>query len=174
VESQARCVRSILPGLASGRGTARHSRVVEGQARCRLIDDPLNYDVGIIEDFVSSYPKSFNSGGEQPCISSCVPRRTIASGVGLAIDFNRQTRVTAEEVENVLSGGMLSTEFETAGPTAKRLPKYHFRKRHLASKPTSVPSRSFLRLRCNVLEHQPGPSTMLRMVPLPETSSGRM
>jgi hypothetical protein len=66
---------------------------------------------------------------------------------------------------------MLPTELETIRSAAKRLPKYHFRKRHLAAEATRVPSGSLSSLRCNVLEH--GPSTVLRTVPLPEASSGR-
>jgi hypothetical protein len=69
---------------------------------------------------------------------------------------------------------MLAPKFEPAGLPPKGLPDHHFRERHICTKVARAPYRlcpSFWR---NVSEHSVSPSTMLRMVPLPETSSGRM
>jgi hypothetical protein len=164
---------SFLPELVSGRGTTRRSRVVEGQARGRLGDDPVNNSVRILEEFNSRNTKRFNSSGMKPLIPSGVMCRPVPPGMGFAVDLNREASIAAEEVENIRPRRMLAAEFQAVRFLAEHLPKDHFGQSHLTPKVTRVFCRGLPRFRRDVFQHGYCPSTMLRLVPLPETSSGR-
>jgi hypothetical protein len=68
---------------------------------------------------------------------------------------------------------MFAPELETTRRLAQRLPEQDFGQAHITtSRPRSAYGVSST-FRQHILEHRDSPSTMLRMVPLPETSSGR-
>src|SRR5213082_2438703 len=90
----------------------------------------------------------------------------------LAIHFDCQSCIAAEEVDDIRPGGMLSPKFESVGTLSKPMPENHFWQRHLASKLARALRRARSCLGGNILQHDP--STVLRTVPLPETSSGRI
>jgi hypothetical protein len=147
--------------------------VVEGQPRSCLGHNILEHCIDIAQHLNRRDPQGCDAAGSEPIVSPLVARRPVAPLMSRAIDFDREPSVAAVEVENINSGGMLPPKLEPAWPLSKRLPEQHFRQGHLAAKLARISNRSVLSLWRNVLEHVAGPSTMLRMVPLPETSSGR-
>jgi hypothetical protein len=163
----------ILPELASGRGTARRSRVVEGQAHSRASDDVSKDCVDILEDLPRGYPEGVDFSSGKPGVARCIPPRPISKGVGFPIDFDREPGIAAEEVENIGPAWMLSAELHSLRLMSQALPKNHLRQGHRLPKDPCVLNAVGSRFGCNIFEHPEGPSTMLRMVPLPETSSGR-
>jgi len=162
---------SILPELVSGRGTRRRSRMVEGQSCLRFDNDPADHGVGIPQYVSSCDAERLDPGVLERGVTEFIALRTITPRMRLAIDLYGEACVATEEVEDVLTARMLAAKFEAAGMPAKHLPQDNFRQAHFAPEVTCSRRRSRTRLRCNVLKH--GPSTMLRTVPLPETSSGR-
>ena len=161
---------SFLPELVSGRGTARRSRVVEGQAGADFGDDAAQNRVGVPQDFYRRDAQGCDAGLKQPGVAL----RPVAPVMRFTVYFDRQAGVAAKEIEAVRPGGMLPTEFYTSLLFAKDPPEDHLRQRHFTPKATRVANSAFSSLRCDVPEQGAGPSTMLRMVPLPETSSGRI
>jgi len=165
---------SFLPELVSGRGTTRHRRVVEGQPRTCSYDNMAYYALNISEYVYRRYSQCRDTSRCEPSISTSIALRPVSTAVRFAIDLDRQPRITAIEVETKLFPcRALSPKFQVAGPLSQLLPKQNFWQRHLATEPTRLSNRLHLSLRCDVSEHSPCPSTMLRMVPLPEPSSGR-
>ena len=77
--------RSILPELASGRGTTRR---VEGQTRLRSQDDKPEHGIGIVEDVGGRYPKRLDSRFPKPLIPRRVALRPIAARVRFAVDLD--------------------------------------------------------------------------------------
>jgi hypothetical protein len=173
VDSQTGWVNSFLPELVSGRGTARRSRAVEGQASARFRHNPAYDRIKIIEKVARGDTKRLNSSGAQPFVASCVPGWSVASRMDFAVDFNGQPSIAAKRIENIRSGWMLASEFEPTWVLPEHLPQKHLRERHLTAKMASVSHSPLSGLRRDILEHEPCPSTVLRTVPLPETSSGR-
>ena len=163
---------SILPELASGRGTIPRRGMVEGQTCAHFSFDPPPHGVRVIEHVSCGDPKGFNARFAKPPVALDVVLRAVTSRVSLAIDFDRQTRVAAEEVENVRTGWMLPTELHAIRPLPQPLPKNDLGKRHLAPQLPSSRRGSWPGFWRDVFQH--GPSTVLRTVPLPETSSGRI
>ena len=148
--------------------------MVEGQPGAGFCEDAAQDRVGILENFHGGDTQGHDPGGEKPGVASRITLGAVAPVVGFAIDFDRQACVAAEEIEAVRAGWMLPTEFDAGILTTQRLPENDFRKRHLATKSAGIADGAPSSLRCDVPEHGAGPSTMLRMVPLPETSSGRI
>jgi hypothetical protein len=70
----------------------------------------------------------------QPFISRLVSRRLVPSPVDLAIDLNSQSRRFAVEIQHVGTRGMLTAEFEIAGPCSQGSPQQHFRQGHCPPK----------------------------------------
>ena len=165
---------SFLPELVSGRGTARRSRVVEGQACSRRIDDIRRAGFSIAHYIGSWNAKRFDSGRREEGIPPCVAAWPVAHIVRDTIDLDAQSCIAAIEIENEIITTVLTSEFEAIGARLKYAPQQHFRKRHLSAQSAGFPNGAGGRFRCNIPEHRIHPSTMLRMVPLPETSSGRI
>jgi len=156
----------FLPKLCLGRGTAR--RVVEGQPRQNAIYDLHNHGIKIVEYSRRSDPQSFDTMAGQHSVALGIPFRLIASTMRLAINFYAEARGWAVEIQRIGTGRMLASKFETGRSLTQRRPQQHFRKRHL-------PAQNARASYCLgwFPEHGAGPSTMLRMVPLPKTSLGR-
>jgi hypothetical protein len=55
-------------------------------------------------------------------ISNFVTLRPVATGMCFSINFDRETRVAAKEIEHIPAGGVLATELEALGSLPKRLP----------------------------------------------------
>jgi hypothetical protein len=165
---------SILPELVSGRGTARRSRVVEGQPQDRLRDNSAHYGIKVRKHLASRDSQSLDSSGTEPRVSRGVSLGSTATVMRFSVELDGEPRIAAEEVEIVRPGRMLASELQTCGSGSKHLPEEHFREAHFAAQAACLPNRSSSASWRDVLEHGVGPSTMLRMVPLPETSSGRI
>ncbi len=164
---------SFLPQLAWGRGTARRSRGVEGQARSRLSNHSAHHGVEIAQHVGRRYAYRGDPTLRHPPVAYNVALGTIAPVVRFAVDLDRKTRIGTEKIEDIVATWMLSAELQAVRSGAKRLPQQHFGKRHLAAKFPRISDAVRTPLGRNILEHRDNPSTMLRMVPLPETSSGR-
>jgi hypothetical protein len=154
---------SILPEFSSGRGTARRSRVVEGYARRRLFKDMPHHGVHISEDVGSGNSKRPDTGALKLDVARTISFRPIAAIVGLSIDLDGKTGFVAEKVQDERSKWMLSTKFQTFGSRSKNTPKQDFRQAHVPAQRSGA---------LHVPHRHGGPSTMLRMVPLPEKSRG--
>jgi len=133
--------------------------------------DPAENSFGILKQIDGRDSNCFYSRRPEPSITREIPLRPVATRVSLTIDFNCQPRIAAKEVQDIAASRVLPAELQSVWPLTQPMPEYHFGKRHLPAQTARVSRRIGARLRCDVLEH--GPSTMLRMVPLPETSSGR-
>ena len=148
----------FLPG--TGRGTVR--RTVEGNARRAGLHDVLDDGVHVGEYLPRRNTQRSDVAGRQPCIALDISRRSIADIVTLAINFDGQTTLGAEEIEHIGTGRMLPSKFEATGPRSQHPPQYSFGQ----AQRSPQPSRAFNRLP-RTSEHAAFPSTMLRMVPLP-------
>jgi len=164
---------SILPELVSGRGTAPRSWVVEGQPRTRLRNDAAHDRVEIAEDLLRRYAQGRDAMREELGVPSCIHSWTLSSPMRFAIDLDREPRVAAVEVETECARRMLVPEFEPRRPLPQQPPQQHFGQAHGPSPTPRALHGAPATLRRMILEHRESPSTMLRMVPLPETSSGR-
>src|SRR5437868_13815967 len=129
---------SILPALASGRGTARQSRVVEGQTRLRFVNNPSKHRVSIVQHVTRRHPQSGNSRREEPGVSSCVARGLISDRVALGIDFDCEACVTAEEIQNVQPARVLPAKLQSGWALPQPIPEDHLRKTHFAAKASSL------------------------------------
>jgi hypothetical protein len=131
-------------------------------------DDPFNCLISRPRYIAGANPERGYTPFLQPRISNLIPYRVVAQFMGDSVNLDRQFRVGTEEVEDVGSSGMLPTEFESPGALAEPLPEHDFRSRHDPTKSPRFPYGRF-----GSAKHGEVPSTMLRTVPLPETSSGR-
>jgi hypothetical protein len=165
----------LLPELVSGRGTARRSRGVEGCARAGALSNEEQNTVQILENIDCANAQCLDPTLPEPGITPGIPRRSIAPGMRLSIDLDAQLRPVTIEIERVFSGGVLLAPLEASLRSPKLLPQQHFGQRHLPPQCARAPKR-FPRTPDHPLapRRRANPSTMLRMVPLPETSSGRI
>ena len=163
----------VLPELASGRGTARQRRVVEGQSCSSRSNDRIENRPDVTKNFRRRYPEGLYSGGSHPPVASRVSAGSVAAIMDLAVNFDRQTGIAAEKVQDVGAAGMLAAKLQAVRPLSQRLPEHDLGKGHFATQPACRADASLSSFRCDVLKHF-CPSTMLRMVPLPEPSSGRI
>ena len=155
---------SFLPELVSVRGTARRSRVVEGQSRTGSRDNVLDHARQIPQHLARRYPHGRHTRLPQPSVTSSIPSRPVATSMRLAIDLDRQPRVAAEKVEAQFPPRRpLTPKLQPTWAFAQFLPEQHLRQRHLAAKPARLPDSSSLPFRCDISVHNPCPSTMLRM-----------
>ena len=166
--------RSVLPELASGRGTARRSRVVEGEARAGTFHHMRQRRLEIAVDFSGRDAERADTRLCKPGVSHLIALRPISAIMRLSVDLDREPGVCAEEVEDIRPARMLTPELEAARPNRKMSPEQQFRKAHRASQASRARDPAGSWSRCAVPEHRAAPSTMLRMVLLPETSSGRI
>ena len=118
---------SILPELASGRGTSRRSRMVEGQTSHGFGHNISKHGIRIIEDLRRGNPNGLDASRSKPLVSCSIALGPVAPRVGLPVDFDRQSSIAAEEVEHVRAGRVLATELEIVWTLAKPVPQNHFR-----------------------------------------------
>ncbi len=166
-------VTLFLPELVSGRGTARHSRVVEGQTRNASGHYANGNRVQIPQHLKRRNTQRRDAACIEPGITPAIRPGANSAAMPLTIDLDRQSRIAAKEIENVGAARMLPPKLQTARSRSQYLPQQHLRQRHLSAQlPRALyrSERSRWRL---ISQHRLSPSTMLRMVPLPETSSGR-
>ena len=164
-------VTSFLPELVSGRGTAQRSWVVEGKACSRLGSNQPRDRVQVLQNFSRRDANGVNARGCEPLISGQISDGPITCKVSPSVNLDREPSIAAKEIEDVRATWVLPPKFESVRPGAKPPPKQDFRQAHLFAKAPRAARRSASRLWCDISQHSP--STMLRMVPLPETSSGR-
>ena len=164
---------SILPQLRWGRGTIR--RTVEGRAPARVVGDQSQDTLEIPQYFRRWNPHRHNAIGSQPLIASFIPLRPGTAFMRLPVHLDAQLRTVAVEIERIRSGRMLFAPVESPSTATKLLPQKHLGKGKRTPQ-RSGPAIRFARAFQHAARSRSScatPSTMLRMVPLPETSSGR-
>src|SRR5689334_3515499 len=109
-------MQTILPELDSGRGTAR--RVVEGQTRDGLRNHPTDRRIRVLQNVNRWNAEGRDSRLAKPRIPHLIPLRAISTRMRLAVDFDRQPRIAAEEIEHIRPAGMLPAELQTLRPLA--------------------------------------------------------
>jgi len=164
----------ILPELVSGRGTIRHRRMVEGQARACGSHDGFGYAVRVAQHLSGSDTKCLNSRRPELIIADYVSPRPIFSVVCDAIYLDSETRIATIKVQNERPARMLASKFEAQRISPQCAPQQNFGKAHFFTKAPRIANDFWRRFWRNVFEHLHHPSTILRMVPLPESSSGRI
>jgi len=86
----------------------------------------------------------------------------------LAVDLYRKPPLQTGEVHDVTAGWKLPAKAQTVGTLAELPPEYHFWQRQFAAEPAGDADVSIRRADGAVANARDfGPSTMLRMVPLP-------
>ncbi|KRA81420.1 hypothetical protein ASD76_12775 [Altererythrobacter sp. Root672] len=146
---------------------------MEGQASTRKLNERLHRRIAVTQHIARWNSDRFNAHPIEPQVTPAIERRALGIVAGIPIHLNRKPGVAAKEVEHERPGWVLATELEPVGTLAKPLPQENFRQRYgLAQAPGCANAASF-RFRCYAFEHAVNPpSTMLRMVPLPEQARG--
>src|SRR3546814_20197902 len=111
------------PGLVSGRGTVRRSRMVEGQPRLRGRDHPPHDTVQIAKHLACGNTHRRVTVRLEPPVGPGNAHRPITSPVRLAIDLDRQPRVTTGAIGRTIAFWMLWSRFETRGARPPQPPK---------------------------------------------------
>jgi len=142
--------------------------MVEGNcARGAGVDNPLNHGIRVSRYVGSGNAQQANSLAGKPLLAGRIQCRPVAYVMSNAVNFDGQPCFAAEEVEHVGSSGVLATEFQASGSKRKPSPEDNFRRAHRASKFARLLYGSWWSS-----QHGLFPSTMLRMVPLPEQARG--
>ena len=156
---------SFLPELASGRGTARRSRVVEGEPRPRLGNDQGQGRLKVIQNRACRNAQGRNARTCEPTISRVIPVRVVTHAMDHAIHLDGKPRIGAIEIQNIRATRMLTAEFQSIRALAQRTPEQPFRQRHFASQLSRSVDAASLRLGRHVFEHRSSPSVSLREPP---------
>jgi len=162
----------ILPQPSWGRGTVR--RTVEGRALARVSVDEGQHSFDVAQNFRRRNPNGHHIMHGKPGIAPRVFARPLASVMRFAVHLDAQLRGVAIEVEIIGAGGMLLAPFVTPYSSSELLPKQHFRQAHLAAegvRATIGLAGAFEHVLIS-LSRFARPSTMLRMVPLPQQAGG--
>jgi hypothetical protein len=147
--------------------------MVEGQARLSRHGYSPHHRLQITKHFARRNPQRLDPMRRKPRVAARIVFRSIGTLVHLTINFDSKPCITAIEIEGVIPAWMLSAELKTIRPPPQNLPQHDFGRRHGAAQAARLIHRSsFGFWRYVPKDHFP--STMLRMVPLPETSSGRI
>jgi len=165
---------SILPELVSGRGTARQSRVVEGQSGAGSGYDGHCSGIAITQDVGRADANRLYARLKEPAITRFVSLWPKAVFMRATVNLDGKSRVAAVEVDNVGAARMLASKFHALWARAQHTPQQHLRQAHRTSKSSRLRDGTGFSLWSRIAKHKDYPSTMLRMVPLPETSSGRI
>jgi hypothetical protein len=122
----------------------------------------------IIEDVASSNPQSVKASFNKLAVADDISLGPVAHRMGFTIDLDRQPTLKAHKVSHIAVARELSTKAQTVLSLPQLLPKHDFRKRQLSAKLASEANIRVRRADRAVTDTPPfGPSTMLRMVPLP-------
>jgi hypothetical protein len=124
-------------------------------------DDVNEHGVHIATNLSGRNPLGRDALGKQKRFPAGVSRGVGAHSMGSAVNFDRERRGLAIEIQHVRAQGMLPAELKTLWPDSKQAPKGHFGRAHCTPQLPSL-----------VDGHDENPSTMLRMVPLPAQSRG--
>ena len=162
----------ILPRRSRGRGTVR--RTVEARALARVKADIRQHPLQIPQHLGRRNPQRSDALFHDPRVAPYVTRRPRSTVVRLPIHLDAKLGGVAIEVERVGPRRMLLAPMEARLPPPKLLPQQNFRKAHLAPESFGLA----LGFSCSY-EHETRsrprfarPSTMLRMVPLPQQAGG--
>jgi hypothetical protein len=90
------------------------------------------YRVKIAKHILRRNAHHSNAIAAQKGVSLMIDFRLITAIVRLTINFYRQTRCVAEEVDDIGPGNLLAAELQAIGPGTKNLPHQHFGKAHLS------------------------------------------
>ena len=163
----------ILPRRSRGRGTVR--RTVEGRALARVSFDEGKNALDVPEHFSRRDADRQNLVGRHPGITAGIPNSTTAALMRLAIYLHAQLCSITVEIQRVRTRGMLLAPVKPRLLLSQLLPKQHLRHAHRASKfaRSAIGSAgAFEHLFRFLPRLWRGPSTMLRMVPLPQQAGG--
>ena len=158
---------SFLPELVSGRGTSRRSRMVEGQACHRLLDDISNNAVEVRQNVTGWNSQRRDAGADQPLVTRHIATGPAAARVGFAIDLDRQPCVATKKIENERTGWMLAAEFDSAGSLLEFAPQQSFGKGQRFSEPSRLAERAARGRWRNVFQHSLTPPPCFAWSPSP-------
>lgn len=147
----------MLPKHAWGGGPPAQPGV-EGQRGCR---DRFGYSVRVSHDVTGGDAEDGQAMGSKGDIALGIALGSMAAIMRFAVDLDRKFGSGAVKVEDIGKNWMLPTEFQTVGFQSQALPKQHFGQAHCLPQSSRLPDRR-------------GPSTTLRVVPLPMHSMGRI
>jgi hypothetical protein len=140
--------------------------VVEGPSRASHGDKP-QHTFQIIKHIARSNAECLEPGLCESRIAAEVTRRTIPHRMRLSIDLDHQPPPKTGEVGYIASARKLTSEAQALGSFSQMLPQYEFWQRQPAAELARAID-AFVRCADGpVPDTPPGPSTMLRMVPLP-------
>ncbi len=148
--------------------------MVEGQPRKRRRNDAAHHCLHIPQRRSCRDAQDRDTSLRTPPITRGISHWLIAARMHFAIDLDRQPSVTAVKVEDIAATGMLAAKLQPRRAGAKNVPQQHFGQRHGAAQAAGTVDAARGSFRRDVFQHPHFPSTMLRMVPLPEQSSGRI
>jgi len=127
-----------------------------------------HHTVQIAENITGRNPQSLESGITQPAIANIVPFRIAPHRMRLAVNFNRESALEAGKVDHVTATWKLAAKSQAVRALTQLLPQGNFRQGQLAAKLARGADVRVRRANCAVADApRLGPSTMLRMVPLP-------
>jgi len=116
-----------------------------------------------------------NAMRRKPRIAALIPRWPVTAIMRFTVHFDAQLRLVTIKVERESSGGMLLSPMMARLFSAQFFPQQYFGQRHFPAQFARLADRfaGSLEHCLRLLSRFTRPSTMLRMVPLPEASSGR-
>ena len=141
--------------------------MVEGPISARR-ENMSHHTVEIAENITDRNPQSLESGITQPAIANIVPFGIAPHRMRLAVNLDRESALEAGKVDHVTATWKLSAKPQAVRTLAQLLPQGDLGQGQLAAKlsrKTNVGVRSADGAVADA--PRPGPSTMLRMVPLP-------
>jgi hypothetical protein len=141
--------------------------VVEGPTRAGG-GDKEQHAFEIIEHIARRNAQRVEADTMQDAIASEITMRVVAHRVRHAIHFDQEAALKAGEIGNVAAARELAAKSKPVGALSELLPEDNLGQRHPAAEPACATdvrvgraNRAMPNARCI------GPSTMLRMVPLP-------
>src|SRR6185503_8513753 len=162
--------------------------MVEGPI-CTIMENVRDYSVHVLQHFNGWNSQSLISCSGQSSIAHVVPPRSITIAVIIAVNLDQQPSRDASEIRHIAADGILLSELQSARPFAQDTPQQHFMQTHLAPERARKADVLIGRADSAVLHASPilpgtgrwqrvsadggvnvaavGPTTMLRMVPLP-------
>ena len=111
-----------------GRGTIR--RMVEG--KYATLDDHRNHGFEVVKDITRGYSQDRYALLGNPRVPDHIAFMVRAHLMRDSVDFDREARLRAVEIEDVASQRMLATEFYAAGSASQDRPEFHLRERHVS------------------------------------------
>ena len=141
--------------------------MVEGpiHAGCR---DHREHALEITQDVAGWNPESVKASFPKGSITLEVALRVVAHRMCFPVHLDRQPAFETGEVRNITAARELPPKAKSARALAEMMPQYDFREGHLAAKVPRAANVGVGRTDHTMPNANAfGPSTMLRMVPLP-------